>query len=171
VTKAEPHTWEFKARFRRHALGWKSQPAIQRIKQAVTEIKKVARKDSVLAADGAVTFLERLSPALENIDSSSEAIGTAVNHAIAELVPMVAQARADSKTRAAWLDRLFEAHGEDQIPYIEGLADHWSEQPLRGARAGDGAGPAADRRGSRLSCGVRPLRQSDPRALEVYGRG
>jgi hypothetical protein len=37
VTKAEPHKWEFKARFRRHPFGWKSQPAIQRIKQAVAE--------------------------------------------------------------------------------------------------------------------------------------
>ncbi len=48
---AEPgaHKWEFKARFRQHAFGWKSQRAIQRIKQAVSEIKKVARTDPVLA--------------------------------------------------------------------------------------------------------------------------
>ena len=32
------HNWEFKARFRRHVFGWKSQPAIQRIKQALREI-------------------------------------------------------------------------------------------------------------------------------------
>jgi hypothetical protein len=51
------------------------------VKQAVGEIKKVARKDPVLAADGAVSLLERLSPALERIDSSSGASGTAVNHA------------------------------------------------------------------------------------------
>jgi hypothetical protein len=36
---AETHKWEFKARFRRRAFGWKSQPAITRIKQAVAEIK------------------------------------------------------------------------------------------------------------------------------------
>jgi hypothetical protein len=41
MAKAEAHKWEFKARFRRHAFGWKSQPAIQRVKQAVAEIKKV----------------------------------------------------------------------------------------------------------------------------------
>ena len=51
---AETHKWEFKARFRRHAFGWKSQPAITRIKQAVAEIKKVAKKDPVLAAEGAI---------------------------------------------------------------------------------------------------------------------
>jgi hypothetical protein len=33
--KADGHKWEFKARFRHHAFGWKSQPAIQRVKQAV----------------------------------------------------------------------------------------------------------------------------------------
>jgi len=127
MTKAEPHKWEFKARFRRHAFGWRSQPAIQRVKQAVAEIEKVARKDAVLAAEGAVALFERLSPALEQVDSSSGAIGTAVNNAIAELVPVIAEALADSKTRAAWLDRLFKAHDEDQIPYIEGLADYWGE--------------------------------------------
>jgi hypothetical protein len=121
------HTWEFKARFRRHAFGWKSQPAIQRVKQAVGEIKKVARKNPVLAADGAVSLLERLSPALEHVDSSSGAIGTAVNNAIAELIPIIASAPADAKMRDAWLERLWEAHAADEIPYIECLADHWGE--------------------------------------------
>jgi hypothetical protein len=36
------HRWGFKARFRRHAFGWRSQPAIQRVKEAVNEIKKGA---------------------------------------------------------------------------------------------------------------------------------
>mgnify|MGYP000960686247 CR=1 FL=1 len=127
MTKAEAHKWEFKARFRRHAFGWKSQPAIQRVKEAVAEIKKVARKDAVLAAEGAVAFIERISPALEQVDSSSGAIGTAVNNAIAVLVPLIAGAPADAKTRSAWLERLFDAHGEDQIPYIESLAEYWGE--------------------------------------------
>lgn len=121
------HKWAFRARFRRHAFGWRSQPAIQRVRQAVSEIKKVARNDRVLAAGGAVSFLERLSPALEQVDSSSGAIGTAVNKAIAELVPIIASARPDTRTREAWLERLFEAHAADEIPYIELLADHWGE--------------------------------------------
>lgn len=29
--------------------------------------------------------------------------------------------------RGAWLERLFEAHRADQLPYIERLADHWGE--------------------------------------------
>ena len=95
----DPYRWEFKARFRRHAFGWRSQPAVQRVKQAVTEIKGVARRDPLLGAEGAVTFLERVSPALEHVDSSSGAIGTAVHHAIEQLVPVVAGAAADAKTR------------------------------------------------------------------------
>ena len=126
-TESEAHKWEFRARFRRHAFGWKSQLAIKRVKEAVSEIKKVARKDQVLAAEGAVLFLEKVSPALEHVDSSSGAIGTAVYNAIAALVDIIAAAPADEKTRDKWLERLFEAHAQDQMPYIEGLADHWGE--------------------------------------------
>ena len=38
MAKAERHKWVFRARFRRNAFGWKSQPAIKRIKEAVSEI-------------------------------------------------------------------------------------------------------------------------------------
>ena len=127
MAKAEAHNWEFKRRFRRNAFGWKSQPAITRIKQAVAEIKKVAKKDLLLAAEGAIAFLERVSPALEQVDSSSGSIGTAVHNAIAELAPIIASAPADAKTRNAWLERLWEAYQEDDIPYIERLGDHWGQ--------------------------------------------
>jgi hypothetical protein len=48
------HKWQFSARFRRHAFGWRSDTPIQRIKEALAEIKQVARKEPVLAAEGAV---------------------------------------------------------------------------------------------------------------------
>ena len=121
----DPHKWEFKARFRRHAFGWKSQPATERIKQATSEIRKVARRDPVLGAEGAILFLERVSPAIEHVDSSSGAIGTVVNHAIRDMVPIIAGAPVDAGTREAWLDRLWVALAEDQVPYIERLANHW----------------------------------------------
>jgi hypothetical protein len=59
------HKWNFAARFRRNAFGWRSQPALVRVKEAVAEIKKTARKNPVLAAEGAVLFLEKVSPALD----------------------------------------------------------------------------------------------------------
>lgn len=112
------HKWAFMTRFRCHAFGWRSQPAIQRVKEAVSEIKAVARKDVLLAADGAVAFIERASPALEHVDSSSGAIGTAVNNALRELIAIIASAPADAKLRDAWLERLWQAHEADQISYI-----------------------------------------------------
>lgn len=71
-----------------------------------------------------MVFLERVSPALERVDSPSGSIGSAVNNAIGELVPIIANAPADAKTRDAWLERLFEAYQDDGIPYIERLGDH-----------------------------------------------
>ena len=127
MSKQEIHQWQFKSRFRKGAFGWKSTPAITRIKEAVKEIQKVARKEPVLAAEGAVVFLEKLSPAIEKVDSSSGAIGTAVNNAIKVLVPLLVNAPADTKKRESWLESLFDAHEADQIPYIEGLTDYWGE--------------------------------------------
>lgn len=122
------HSWAFKARFRRHAFGWRgSRLAITRVREAVGEISKVARKDPALAAEGAVVFLERVSPALEQVDSSSGAIGSAVNRAIAALVPVIAHAPDDGATRDAWLERLWAAHVADEIPYIERLGDYWGD--------------------------------------------
>src|SRR5882672_1429062 len=123
MPKTGGHSWRFKTRFRRHAFGWKPHPAITRLQEALSEIEQVARLDPVLAAEGAIALLERISPALEHVDSSSGAIGSAVNRTIADLVPVIAGAPADARTRAAWLDRLFEAHSADQIPYIEQLGE------------------------------------------------
>lgn len=119
------HKWQFAPRFRRHAFGWRSDTPIQRIKEALAEIKQVARKEPILAADGAVTFLEKLSPALEQVDSSSGALGAAVNKAIDTLVPIIAKAEVEPRVRLRWLERLWEALQEDQMPYIETLGDHW----------------------------------------------
>lgn len=127
MARAEQHRWVFASRFRRGAFGWRSQPAVQRVREAVAEIKKLARMDPVLAGDGAVLFLEKVSPALERVDSSSGAIGSAVNRAVEELAGVVAAAPADAQTRDRWLARLWEAHADDRIPYIEVLGEFWGE--------------------------------------------
>jgi hypothetical protein len=127
MTRPPAHKWAFAPRFRRNAFGWRSQPAVQRVKEATAEIQKVAKKDPALAATGAVLFLEKVSPALEQVDSSSGAIGTAVNHAIEACAKIIAAAPVDDRTRDQWLDRLWEAHQNDQIPYIECLGDYWGE--------------------------------------------
>lgn len=127
MARASAYRWEFRARFRRHAFGWRSQPAIKRVKEAVAEIKQVARTDRLLAAEGAVLFLEKVSPALERVDSSSGAIGAAVNRAVAALVEIIAAAPADQATRERWLEHLWDAYQDDQVPYIEALGECWGE--------------------------------------------
>ncbi len=128
MSKAErKHSWSFAPRFRRGAFGWRSDPAIIRIKEAVAEIKAVSRKDPLLAAEGAVLFLQKVSPALQNKDSSSGAIGNAVNRAIAALVPIIAKAPAETPMRRKWLEQLYQAHAADAIPYIERLGNYWGE--------------------------------------------
>lgn len=121
------HKWQFGPRFRRRAFGWRSDTPIQRIKEALTEIRQHARKEPVLAAEGAIILLEKLSPALEQVDSSSGALGSAVNRAIDTLVPMIAQADVEPKQRQRWLERLWQALQDDEIPYIELLGEHWGE--------------------------------------------
>jgi len=121
------HTWTFSTRFRAGAFGWRSEPAITRIKEAISEIKAAAKKDPILGAEGAILFLQKLSPALQNIDGSSGAIGTAANRAIEAMVPIISKAPAEPSLRRKWLEKLYQAHADDQIPYIESLADYWGE--------------------------------------------
>jgi len=157
------HKWTFRARFRRHAFGWRSQPAIKRVKEAVAEIRKTARKDPVLAAEGAVLLLEKLSPALEHVDSSSGAMGTAVNNAIETLVPIIAGAPADDRLRDTWLDRLWAAVEEDAIPYIELLPEYWGELCVTRQRASSWADAFIDT--------VRLVWSQDRKAGEGFFKG
>ena len=122
------HPWAFRTRFRRAAFGWKgSKLAIERIHDALTDIRAAARHDPATAAEGAVLLLEKLSPALCQVDSSSGALGNATYAAVEELVPVIARAPVGTDTRRKWLDRLFAALQEDDPPYIEHLGDHWGE--------------------------------------------
>src|SRR3954453_16283983 len=116
TTSHTAHKWAFATRFRRGAFGWKSALPIQRLKEALAEIRQVARTDPLLAADGAVALLEKLSPALEHVDSSSGAIGTAVNRAIDALVPVIAGVDVPVTVRMRWLERLFDALRDDPMP-------------------------------------------------------
>jgi hypothetical protein len=127
VKSTGAYKWEFAPRFRRDGFGWKSDLPIKRIKEALTEIRQVARKEPVLAAEGAILLLEKLSPSLGQVDSSSGAIGSAVNRAIATLVPIIAKPEITAVIRRRWLDRLWQAIQDDEMPYIEYLGDFWGE--------------------------------------------
>ena len=122
------HRWAFKARFRARAYGWRgSALATKRLKEAVREINSVAKSDPVLAAEGCVSLMERLWPALEGIDTSSGALGGAVHRTLDELIPLLISAPADLLTRSAWLERLFQAVMDDGVQYLSPVEDRWGE--------------------------------------------
>jgi hypothetical protein len=102
------------------------------LKEAVTEIKKVARTDPVAAGDGVAILMVRIWPAFQDIDTSSVALGSAVYWAREELLPIAIQAPADRKTRDKWLDRLWQAIEDDGVDYLSLVGSRWGE--LCGAR-------------------------------------
>ena len=97
------------------------------MRAALSEIRAAARHDPASAAEGAVLLLEKLSPALSQVDSSSGALGNATYGAVQALVPIIAEADVSDKVRSKWLDRLFTAIQNDDPPYIESLGDHWGD--------------------------------------------
>jgi len=125
---ASSPAWAFRARLRRGAFGWRgTQLAAVRIGEALSEIRAVARNDPAAAGDGAVLLLEKLSPALSQVDSSSGSLGSATYSAVQELVPVIAAAPVSVAVRKNWLERLFEAIQDDDPPYIESLGDRWGD--------------------------------------------
>ncbi len=124
MAAVKAHVWTFRSQFRTGAFGWRSDLPVKRIKDAVAEIKKAARKDVVLAAEGAVIFLEKVSGAIGSLTARPAPLH-AVNRAIETLVPVIAQAPASDGLRDKWLERLWRAIDDDGIPYIELLPDHW----------------------------------------------
>ena len=118
--------WAFRAGMRRGALGWRgSAKAIDRLKQATSEIKAAAKTDPVRAGEGVVVLAERIWPAFEQIDTSSGALGTAVNRTLDELIPILIAAPADEPTRARWIDRLIDAIQDDGVDYLSPLAERF----------------------------------------------
>lgn len=125
---AVKHTWTFKARLRARAFGWRgSELACRRLKEAVAEIKKLAKADPVTAGEGVVSLMERIWPAFQDVDTSSGALGGAVYWAQEELLPIAISAPADRKTRDQWLDRLWQAIEEDGVDYLSLVGARWGE--------------------------------------------
>lgn len=93
----------------------------------MAEIKKVSKADPLTAADGAVSLMERLWPALECVGTYSGALGAAVGWIVNELLPIVINASADPKTRDQWLTRLRQAIEEDGGDYPWSVQERWGE--------------------------------------------
>ncbi|MDY0270682.1 hypothetical protein [Trichloromonas sp.] len=123
---AQQCKWEFRNRFRINAFGWKgSSLAIKRLDEAVKEIRKT--KDPIFRAEGAILLCERMWPALQQIDSSSGALGTATNKAVHELVQFIIDAPCGNQIRAKWLERLWQAMEEDGVDFLFEVSERWGE--------------------------------------------
>ncbi|MES9815851.1 MAG: hypothetical protein ABW155_04315 [Candidatus Thiodiazotropha sp.] len=59
---------------------------MSRLREAVSEIKKVAKKYPLIGAECAVRLMEKIWPALEHADSSSGALGSVVNKTLDALL-------------------------------------------------------------------------------------
>ena len=71
--------------------------------------------------------MERLWPALQDIDTSSGALGNAVNRTLEQLIPVLVSAPADRITRTKWLERVFGAMQADGVQYLSPVEDRWGE--------------------------------------------
>ena len=120
--------WQFKTKFRAKSYGWRgSRLAISRLMEAFSEIKAAAKSDPVAGGDGAVSLMERIWPAFQDIDTSSGALGTAVARTLDKLIPILIDAPADHSTRSKWLTRLFEAVQNDGVEYLAQVEGQWGE--------------------------------------------
>lgn len=87
----------------------------------------MARQEPTEAAEGAVSLAERIWPAFEHIDTSSGALGAAVNRTLETLIPIIANAPADRPARNRWLDRLWLAVLEDGVNYLSPIEEAWGD--------------------------------------------
>lgn len=118
--------WAFRAGMRRGGFGWRgSAKAIDRLKAARAEIAATARTDPVRAGEGVVVLAERIWSAFEMIDTSSGALGSAINATLEALIPVLIDAPADEATRVRWLDRPIEAIQDDGVDYLHPLAERF----------------------------------------------
>ncbi|MDA0990039.1 MAG: hypothetical protein O3A51_04745 [Verrucomicrobia bacterium] len=71
--------------------------------------------------------MERLWPALQDIDTSSGALGNAVHKTLVQLITVLVSAPADRKVRGKWLERVFAAIENDGVQYLSPVEDRWGE--------------------------------------------
>jgi len=122
----QKHLWEFPRYFRAGAYGWRGTAlASKRIAAAVREIRSVAQKDSAGAARGIVVFFEKCWRAIEHINSSSGAIGTAVGRAIVDLTEIFAEAHISDAERNSLIERIWDAFQEEDYGYYDELGELW----------------------------------------------
>ena len=70
---AASRKWLFKNKLRAKAYGWRgSRLAISRLKEAASEIRSVAKSDSLAAGEGVVSLMERNKSSIRLVDNEIE---------------------------------------------------------------------------------------------------
>ena len=126
--KQPRNKWKFRQRFRANTYGWSASTlAARRLKEALSEIKAVKRKDPVAAAEGAIILMERIWPAFAHIDTSSGALGNATAKTVHELTEIIVAAPVDEDEREQWLQRLQQAIADEGGDYLGEVRERWGE--------------------------------------------
>lgn len=142
---ASPHPWGFLARLQPDGGRLPGELSLG-LHRAVGELRRVARRDALLAGEGAVLLCERLPAAVELVEDPVGTVVAAVARAIDAVAPIVAGAPASAATREAWLERLWAALAGDEAGHLRRLAGHWGSLCAAPERAAVWAGrllPAA----------------------------
>lgn len=108
----------------------------------MAEIRAVARLDPELAAEGVVGLIERIWPALQNVDDSSGALGKATDKVVRELIDILLAAWPAERVWRRWVERLALAVEDDGVGYLWELDERFEEIASWRSR-GVGAVPAA----------------------------
>ncbi|MFP4484608.1 MAG: hypothetical protein ACLFO1_07100 [Spirochaetaceae bacterium] len=71
--------------------------------------------------------MERLWPALAHVDTSSGALGRAVDKTVHVLMDMLLSAPAEPEQRDRWLERLWQAITDHGVDYLREVRERWGE--------------------------------------------
>lgn len=133
-------SWAFRRRLRPNAFGWRNTAAIAAVKDAIRELRAVARKEPARAAAGAVELLERIPAACAHTDDSSGALQRQICAVIDLLEQWFGRAGLPDDEHEALLERLWQSWLEDDMSWLDELSDRWGPfcvSPERASRWAD----------------------------------
>jgi hypothetical protein len=126
IYESRRRSWQFASRLRRGRFGWRSaRAASAAVRAAVDEIQCIARREPLVAAEGATRLIERLPGTIEHIDRSCGLLEATVERAVVTLAATVGNAALGPVARADVLERLWHAAEDDRAACLEPLEEHW----------------------------------------------
>ena len=125
--KTRRDAWQFEARLRRNAFGWRSPKVLAALREAGAEVGAAFKVDPLAGARAFARLVERIPPALAQVDDSSGAVQGELSQIFDEMAPLFGDAPLDPKERDQLLARIWQAIVDDEMPWIERLADRFAK--------------------------------------------